>query len=915
MTRGPVALVGRLTGGRRSTALAACAACAAIAVSVSAHAQQQAVLFSDDFEHGAASWQLDHGWDIAAEGSNHVLSGTGHIWATLIRGTELGTITRFEHRFKLLGTSEVHINYRLNLEKTGRYWIGVQEGRLALVKMTPVTNPQPGQDPFVVEGLANVSAPVVLGTWHSLAITGQGNHLEVFLDGSLFISVTDDDNPRLSGTVAFECSDDASLMVDDVLLSGQPPSGPTWVATGGPRGGIGYDVRIDPRDARRMWVTDAYAGVYWSSDGGRTWQPRNEGITARSGTSGDGIPIFSLNLDPSNPDSLWAGTQGMRGVFKSTNGGANWVEMDQGIATQPSMEMRSFTVDPHDSNIAYCGGNYLAEAATLRQRGFIYKTTDGGTSWRLVHEPGALVRWIIIDPTDTRVIYAATGIFDRFAIKAEGVLKSVDGGATWRNINTGLVSLAVGALVMHPTNPQVLIAGCGKGSATFQDNPNDLLGGVFKTTNGGAQWRKVDPFSAGQEAQASAIAFAPSDPLIVYGDDGHNFMRSIDGGETWDWFRADAQGENRGNPISLAVHPTDPDTIFMNAYGGGVFVSTDGGRVWADSSRGVTGAGVWGIAADPSRPMRIVAASKNGIYLTEDAGVAWHGRSADGIDNMTAVAVDPTSTDVWLAGRQIDGHLWRTTDSGVTWQTVLSPLGEDTMTGGRRSIHQIAFAPSLPSVVYAATGIAPGYVATDVVGPGVYVSSSGGVRWEPRNQGLEQTRKNVLAVAVDRRNHKVVYIGLLGDGVFKSTDGGTSWSPARSGLLATEIRSLAIDPIKPDTVLAGAERGGVWRTVDGGTSWKQASNGMPPEASIHAIAVDVTHAGVVYAGDLTSGVYRSTDSGATWTAINNGLRNRAVNALSLTPDGLHLYAATEGNGVYRLDLPEVHTPRRRLRGT
>ena len=79
------------------------------------------------------------------------------------------------------------------------------------------------------------------------------------------------------------------------------------------------------------------------------------------------------------------------------------------------MEMRSFTVDPHNSKVAYCGGNYMAELATLKQRGFIYKTTDGGATWRLLIEPGALVRWIVIDPTDTNVVYQLLNTSDTTA--------------------------------------------------------------------------------------------------------------------------------------------------------------------------------------------------------------------------------------------------------------------------------------------------------------------------------------------------------------------------------------------------------------------------------------------------------------------------------------------------------------------
>jgi photosystem II stability/assembly factor-like uncharacterized protein len=753
--------------------------------------------------------------------------------------------------------------------------------------------------------------PIALGEWHTMEITGTGPRLDVYLNGAHVLGATDTDQPHLSGTVAFESFADAQLTVDDVVLRGLPPSGPTWVATGGPRGGIGYDVRIHPTKPNILWVTDATAGVHKSTDGGRTWVPRNEGITARAGGAGDAIPIFSLNLDPRDPDTLWAGTTGQRGVFKSTDGGANWVQMVQGIVTQPAMEFRSFTVDPTDSNTAYCGGNYLADPATLRQRGFIYKTTDGGKSWKLLIEPGALVRWIIVDPSDPRVIYAATGIFDRFAMKPEGVLKSLDGGSTWTHANNGLQSLVVGALVMHPTDPRILLAGCGK--IGFLDEPSDSMGGIFKTVDGGQHWRKVDPFVNQDSTQVTALAFSPSNPLIAYADWGGIFIRSSDGGESWEYFEPDAGGEFRGTPISLAVHPDDPGTIFMNAYGGGVFVSTDSGSTWADSSLGYSGASVWDVTVAPSSTNRVLAASKNGVYLSEGVGQKWQVRAALMVDENLSVAISPADSSTWLSGRLIDARIWRTTDAGASWETVLPPLGTDNMFGGRRSVHRIAFAPSAPDLVFAATGIAPGYVAPDTVGTGVYVSGDNGRTWAASNRGLEGTRLNVMSVAVHPRDARVAYIGLLGDGVYMTADGGANWTPARQGLLATDIRALAIDPFTPTTIYAGAERGGVWRSKDAGTTWKQASNGVPAEASVRSLVADATHAGVVYACDLSSGVYRSTDGGTSWAGINNGLRNRAVDSLALTRDGLHLYAATDGAGVFRLDVPDTRVVRRRLR--
>jgi photosystem II stability/assembly factor-like uncharacterized protein len=876
-------------------------------------AQQQVVLFSDGFDHGAANWQLDPGWQIIADGPNHVLASRTSANAVLLGTSTLGTIEALECKMRI-DAGGVQVSYRLDTQGL-RYFFNIDRQNLELIK-TVFKNPRPSSgDPFDYLHLAQAPIPFEFGAWFALTVSGLGNTFLVSFNGTELLSFTDTDNPYLSGAIGFQSIyDPVGILVDDVVLRGPAPTGPVWVSTGGPRGGIGYDIRMDPRDPNVLWATDAYAGVHQSTDGGVTWQPRNNGITARAGVSGDAIPIFSLTIDPRSPDTMWAGTLGMRGVFKTTNAGAQWIEMDNGIASQPSMEIRSFTVDPRNSNVVYCGGNYMADPTTQKQRGFIYRTTDGGKSWSLLAEPGALVRWIIVDPRDSNVIYASTGIFDRWAVKPEGVLKSLDRGRTWMSVNTGLTNLVAAALTMSPADPLTLIAGTGK-SGAFADEPSEIYGGVFKTTDGGQHWRQVDPIhaSGGNEIRFSAVAFAPSDPRVVYADSDQVLLRSADSGEHWEVIRPNAQGESRGQPIALVVHPSDRDTVFMNAYGGGVFVTHDGGATWLDASSGYTGATVWDLAIDPSSADHLLAG--NLLSETRNGGHSWRGRQTTSqLNGATAVAIDPTDGETWLAGGQLTGWIQRTADGGDTWTYVLPSLGVNTTTG-RRSVYRLVYSPTSRNVVYAATGVETRSFNPDPLasqGPGVYKSTDSGRSWRPVNGGLESTSQTVLSLAVHPTNADIVYIGLLDKGVYKSTDGGTAWRPSSQGLRPTEIRSLAIDSTTPNTIYAGAGQGGVWKSVDAGASWKQISAGMPPEANVRALVVDPVHSATVYAADLQSGVYRSTDGGATWTAINNGLRNRAVNALSLTPDGLHLYAATEGSGAFRLDLPDQSRPRRHL---
>ena len=98
--------------------------------------------------------------------------------------------------------------------------------------------------------------------------------------------------------------------------------------TGGPLGGLGYDVRMSPDNPDKMFVTDAYAGIFMSLNGGEDWFPSNSGINIHDGSTGDAIPVFSVTIDPSQPDIVWLGTQNKLGIYKSIDGG-NVEENDQ----------------------------------------------------------------------------------------------------------------------------------------------------------------------------------------------------------------------------------------------------------------------------------------------------------------------------------------------------------------------------------------------------------------------------------------------------------------------------------------------------------------------------------------------------------------------------------------------------------
>jgi len=167
-----------------------------------------------------------------------------------------------------------------------------------------------------------------------------------------------------------------------------PLADQTWVRLGGPSGGLGYDIRMRPDNPDIMYVTDAFAGIHKSIDGGSTWFPINQGIEVRGGPSGDAIPVFSLTIDPNNNDILWAGTQATLGVYRSKDGGQTWERRVNGIVEKDGISFRGFSVESGNSDIVYAAaeisswqwaGQPISGGFDL-VKGVVYKSTDAGAT-------------------------------------------------------------------------------------------------------------------------------------------------------------------------------------------------------------------------------------------------------------------------------------------------------------------------------------------------------------------------------------------------------------------------------------------------------------------------------------------------------------------------------------------------------
>ena len=712
-----------------------------------------------------------------------------------------------------------------------------------------------------------------------------------------------------------------------------------WVRLGGPPGGTGYDIRYNFDNPNVWYVTDAHGGVHISTDDGVTWKASNTGIPGQSGTTGDAIGVFCLTVDPNDPQIIWAGTIDSGHLFRSIDGGITWEERDNGIYVKYDLlTFRGITIDPYSSDIVYAMAETTSESATEQGQGtwksgtggVVYKTTDAGENWEIIWEgdmPSSLARYLWIDPRDTNVLYISTGIFDRGAVGDNesidepfgglGILKTTDGGQTWEifDQDNGLRHLYIGSLFMHPENPDILLAAAGHlhepDTLPYLENlgnegkPGPM--GIYRTIDGGENWIQT---LASFEVFCS-VEMCPSNPNIVYASSDNSIYRSENAGVTWTLIASPwgPPGISVGFPIDMQCDPNNVNRIFVNNYGGGNFLSEDGGQTWINASQGYTGAQIFDISIVPTSPERIYVASFGGLWRSDNGGVNWQGlfNPPENMNNLPSqgIAVDPTNIDHALAAKF---EIVETFDGGASWAERWSM--QDLIDQG---VSQDLISPAAPVIIFAPSDVSAVYVGfghencllyhendCETTPIGILLSNDGGTTWH-LSEDNQIKQLNIFDICVDYNDANQAYAATEA-GLFESIDGGENWTKVLGYLADKKIHTVEIDPTNDLQILVGVDQDGVYSSSDGGTSWQHSIAGLEANGSIHNIVFDPTNSQNIYISDLYSGVYMTKDGGSLWEKINEGLQSRAARSLTISADGQHLYVGTNEDGVLRLDL-------------
>ena len=286
---------------------------------------------------------------------------------------------------------------------------------------------------------------------------------------------------------------------------------------------------IDPKVSSIIYAGLRGQGVFKSTDGGANWSNSSTGLPLSS--------IGALAIDPVNSLVAYVGT-GSAGLFKSINGGATWLNANSGLPTTFGFFFRitSILIDPSLPTTLYVSYTDSSSPAG------IFKTSDGGLTWKAMNSglSNTAVDALVMDPGNSSILYAGTAAFP----PPGGVFKSTDGGATWKLV---LDSNNAGDILSLAPDPA--------SSATIYAGLNIPTGGVFKSIDSGASWRS---YGLG-ETSIAALALGPVN-LVAGGADIANFF----------------PGSGGSDAFATVFDSTGSALLFSTYYGGTGFDQASG---------------------------------------------------------------------------------------------------------------------------------------------------------------------------------------------------------------------------------------------------------------------------------------------------------------------------------------------------
>ncbi|MEA5111038.1 hypothetical protein SDC9_26461 [bioreactor metagenome] len=635
------------------------------------------------------------------------------------------------------------------------------------------------------------------------------------------------------------------------------------------------DFAVNPGNNAEYYVAVASGHIWKTVNAGTTWEPVFDNYGSYS--------IGCLAMDPGNPNVIWAGT------------GEN----------------------NHQRALGYGDG--------------VYKTIDGGKSWKNMGlKESRQIGMIAIDPRNTDVVYVAAEGSVWGPGGERGLYKTTDGGKTWNKVLNISEHTGVNNVIMDPRNPDVLYATAEQRRRhVFTKIGGGPESAIWKSTDAGANWEKLTSGLPSGDVGGIGIAISPVNPDYVFaiieaaGESG-GFFRSTDRGASWSKmssYHASGQYYNE-----IYCDPKNVDKVYsMDTYSK---VTTDGGRNWNNLSvkfRHVDDHALW---IDPANTDHFLIGGDGGIYETWDGGKEYHFKNNLPVTQFYRVNVDNTEPFYFVYGGTQDNNSMGGPSRNTSSYGVVND--EWFVTNGGDGFWT-ASDPTNPDIVYAEAQY--GNMVR-------YDRRSGeaiDIRPEPRKG--EDTYKWNWNTPLMISRHSPTRLYTAANKVFRSDDRGDTWTVISDDLttgtdrntwpvmdkfwsidavakdvstsLFGTIVSFDESPVKENLLYAGTDDGLIQISEDART-WRKAGSfpGVPEYTYVSDIFASRFDENIVFAAfsnlkrdDFKPYLLRSTDKGRTWTSIASNLpANGSVHTIAqdaVNPD--LLFAGTEFGIFFTID--------------
>ena len=720
------------------------------------------------------------------------------------------------------------------------------------------------------------------------------------------------------------------------------------------------DLAVNPLNVNQFYVAYASGGLWRTDNNGISFTPlfQHEAVMTLGalavdwkGANTDGHTVWLGTGEANASRSSYAGA----GCYKSTDGGRTWQHLPGLDETHHIGKIALHPTNPNVAWVAAVGHLYTDNA----ERG-LYKTTDGGTTWKRTlyvdNQTGAID--VDVDPTNPMVVYAAMWHKERKAWNfvesgaTSGLYKSTDGGETWMPISgtsglpkdgkTGRMGLSI-----FPGNTQTLYVILDNQTARPEKKDKDGAADARKLTKDRLRVISKDEFLKAEdsfiadylEEQNFPSTYPPKllkelvqadkiKPVAIleYTDDaasrlinadviGAEVYRSDDGGGHFRKVNAgyldglfNTYGYYFGN---VWVAPNDADKIVI--AGVPVIGSTDGGKTYRNMDGGNVHSDHHALWINPANNNHQILGNDGGINITYDSGKTWFKATTPAVGQFYAVAVDMATPYNVYGGLQ-DNGVWTGPSAGrigdkadYDWQASGRYPYKSIMGGDGMQV-QVDWRDN--ATVY--TGFQFGnYFRVN--------RNTGETRRlvVPTEVGEPRLRWNWQApILISRHNQDVIYFGSnrfhrslnKGDD-FKTLSGDLTQGPKEGDVTYGTLTTIDESPLRFGLLYAGSDDGLIHVSKDGGNTWTRITNGLPANLWVSRVAASAHREGTVYASlngyrsdHFNAYVFASTDYGQTWKQLGNGptspLPAEPVNVVREDPKNPNLLYVGTDHGLY-----------------